>query len=166
MWLTLINHRLSQFSTRSFIYHLVYICESKLTHHFIRGAQLFKESAVPHAGCWTAFLPFLPTTSPSRLKFSYTLISNNKKWALTRAYLWPAVKKRPISFWPVYFFDSTRSHFLSEGKKIGKFGIFRGNLPYQNTNQRCLTRDKFFWPRPIANIFSKSHINDWFQIIL
>jgi len=56
----------------------------------------------------------------------------------TRAYFWPTVNKRPTRLWPRYF--PTRSNFFwSEGKKIEKFDIFRGNFLNSNPNHKWLT---------------------------
>jgi len=48
-------------------------------------------------------------------------------------------------------FDTTKSNiFLPEGKKIRMFGIFKGNIPNPNLNQRWLTRPDVTknWPDP------------------
>jgi len=70
----------------------------------------------------------------------------------TWAYFWPAVNKGPTCLQPRYFL--TRS----EGKKIEKFDILRGNFPNSNPNHKWLTnpshkkivptRSKIFEPDP------------------
>jgi len=55
----------------------------------------------------------------------------------TRAYLWPAVNKRPNHLWP----DPKRLFLTRRGKKIETFAIFRGNFPNPNRNHKWLT-----WP--------------------
>jgi len=80
----------------------------------------------------------------------------------TQAYFWPAVNKRLTRLWPEYFLTEPGAFFWLKGKKIGKFGIFRGNFPSPNLSQRWLTRPeqqkidptrvKNIGPRPITNL--------------
>jgi len=60
----------------------------------------------------------------------------------TQAYFWLAVNKRPTHLWPGYILTRLDDIFLSEGEKIEKLGIFRGNFT-NPINQRWLT-----WPDP------------------
>jgi len=59
---------------------------------------------------------------------------------LTSAYFWPAVNKRLTHLWPRYFLSHPRRFFLTRSEKNEKFGIFKGNFPKPNPNQRKLTR--------------------------
>jgi len=57
----------------------------------------------------------------------------------TRACFWNKINKSLTRLWSGYFFVPTRWDFVwPEGKKMEKYGIFRGN--FSNLNQRWLTR--------------------------
>jgi len=55
---------------------------------------------------------------------------------------WPSENKRPTRLWPGYFLTQPRRFFLIRREKIEKFGIFRGNFPNLDPNQRWLTQHK------------------------
>jgi len=57
------------------------------------------------------------------------------------------IRARPTEHWPEYFLTRPEAHFFDQ-KKIGKFGIFRGNFPSPNLNQRWLIRTNTFDPNP------------------
>jgi len=78
----------------------------------------------------------------------------------TPAYFLSAVIKKPTCLWPRYFFEPTSREFIwPEKEKIEKFGMFRGNFPNLDPNQKSLNRPlKIFDPVPSLIVIKSSLI--------
>jgi len=80
----------------------------------------------------------------------------------TQAYFWPTVNKRPTRLWPGYFLTQPEWIFLTGGKKIEKFGIFRRNFPNSNPNPKWLSQPNPTWatknwPDPGQKFLTRTH---------